>query len=196
MHSWKKGSQISIFVYPCFWHFAVPVVNWLRSKSRKKLTTEQPRPLLFPRHVQFDFRKKTRRPALLMCAFRDHDRRHSPNSLRALLFFCSHRTRPLAQWWMPSASHSSSSRRRRRRWRRWERISRHASTPAATRGCRTASQVSFRRRFPRLPSGRAAAAARGLRAAVAAVPPMLRAAEAAERSNPWMRISPARWRLL
>ena len=29
-------------------------------------------------------------------------------------------------------------------------------------------------------------------AAVAAVPPVLRAAEAAERSNPWMRISPPR----
>ena len=64
------------------------------------------------------------------------------------------------------------------------------------KGMQNCNQVRFRRRFPRLPSERAAAAARGLRAAVAAVPPILRAAEAAERSNPWMRISPERLRLL
>ena len=49
---------------------------------------------------------------------------------------------------------------------------------------------------PAFRAGRGGGTKRGLRAAVAAVSPMLRAAEAAERSNPWMRISPARWRLL
>ena len=64
------------------------------------------------------------------------------------------------------------------------------------KGMQNCKPGPFSTAFPSPAFRRAAAAARGLRAALAAVPPMLRAAEAAERSNPWMRISPARWRLL